>query len=201
MAEIAAEIEAFWLTDIVRDSRPRVADEIRQGLGMVSDTLFEVVTRIYRNLDASLARTFPDFKGRVPSLLRFGTWIGGDRDGNPHVTPEVTCEAVRMQQEMVLAHYLERVEELGQRLSHSRNWLRPGVKLLASLAVDHGEMPEACDVTDREPYRQKCRYIAERLRRTLAHAALGRARLEPRRSGASPRAFTVRRPSCATTWR
>ena len=170
LAEIAAEIESFWLSDIVRDSRPCVADEIRQGLGMVSETLFEVVTRLYRNFEGSLARTFPDFKGRVPSLLRFGTWIGGDRDGNPHVTPEVTAEAVRMQQELVLGHYLERVVELGQRLSHSRNWLRPGVKLLASLAADGDELPEVREATDREPYRQKCRYIEERLRRTLAFA-------------------------------
>ena len=74
-------------------------DEIRQGLGLVSETLFEVVRGVYRDLEASLERTFADFQGRVPSLLRFGTWIGGDRDGNPHVTPEVTSEAVRMHQE------------------------------------------------------------------------------------------------------
>ena len=58
---IAAEVETFWLTDIIRDHRPTVLDEIRQGLGMVCGTLFEIVPKVYRDLESALARTYPEY--------------------------------------------------------------------------------------------------------------------------------------------
>ncbi|MES1213005.1 MAG: phosphoenolpyruvate carboxylase, partial [Singulisphaera sp.] len=167
MSAITAEVEAFWFSDIVRNERPTVLDEIRHGLGLVSDTLFEIVPRVYRDFEEALARTFPDERIPLPPLLRFGSWIGGDRDGNPHVTPQVTREAVRLHQETVLKFYLKQVRELGRRLSHSSHFLQPGAALVESLAVDDKLLPEARRPGELEPYRQKCRYIAARLQRTL----------------------------------
>jgi phosphoenolpyruvate carboxylase len=167
ISAITAEVEACWFSDIVRNERPTVLDEIRHGLGLVSETLFEVVPRVYRDVETSLARSFPDDSMPVPALLRFGSWIGGDRDGNPHVTPEVTREAVRLHQETILKHYLQQVRELGRRLSHSRHFLDPGAALVASMAADEALLPEARRPGDLEPYRQKCRYIAARLQRTI----------------------------------
>ena len=164
---IAAEIETFWLTDIVRDHRPTVVDEIRQGLGMVCDTLFEIVPHVYRSLEGALARTYPEDGGRVPAFLRFGSWIGGDRDGNPNVTHDVTLDAVRLHQETILRHYLTQVQELGRQLSFSRHFLQPGADLVRSLEVDASLLPELSDDNDREPYRNKCRFIAARLQQTL----------------------------------
>jgi phosphoenolpyruvate carboxylase len=164
---ISAEVEVFWLTDTVRDVRPSAIDEIRHGLGLISSTLFEIVPRLYRDLEGSIARIFPAYGESLPTLVRFGTWIGGDRDGNPHVTSEVTREAVRLNQEAVVQHYLDKVLELGKRLSHSRRLLHPGDALTASLAMDRQALPQAGDSFENEPYRDKCRYIALRLERTL----------------------------------
>ena len=170
LADISAEIETFWLTDTVRDIRPRVIDEIRHGLGLVSETLFEVVPRVYRNLEGALRRTFPELTGEVPSLLRFGTWIGGDRDGNRYVTSEVTRDAVRLHQETILQHYMEQVAELGRRLSHSRHLCEPSEALLVALAQHREQLSGGSEPATNEPYREICRTIETRLKLTLERA-------------------------------
>lgn len=167
---IAAQIETFWLTDIVRDHRPTVLDEIRHGLGMVCDTLFQIVPQVYRGLEGALGRTYPDFAGPVPPFLRFGSWIGGDRDGNPNVTHDVTLDAVRLHQETILRHYVAQVVELGRRLSFSQHFLRPGAELSRSLDVDARLVPDLEDSSDHEPFRRKCRFVVARLEQTLEHS-------------------------------
>ena len=164
LAEIAEEVETFWLSDLVRGERPSVLDEVAQGLGVVGDTLFEVVPRLYRKMEAALQRVYPEAAtASVPSFLRFGGWIGGDRDGNPNVTHDVTAEAVRMQQEAVLRQYLVRVEELGRRMSHSAQFIAP-----AAAPLDPpGLIPDAPASKKHEPFRDRCRAIAARLTRTL----------------------------------
>ncbi len=121
LAEIAEEIETSLVRPIWSAAkRPSVLDEVAQGLGVVGDTLLEVVPRLYRQTETALRRVYPDLASSpVPSFLRFGGWIGGDRDGNPAVTHDVTAEAVRLQQETILRRYLACVDELGRRLSHS----------------------------------------------------------------------------------
>lgn len=169
-ATIAEEVETFWLTDLVRSERPSVLDEVAQGLSVVAPTLFEVVPWIYRQIESNLKRIYPDQSVHVPGFLRFGGWIGGDRDGNPNVTHAVTAQAIRLQQESVLSRYLEKIQELGRRLSHSA---RRGAKgdelaanepedaLLASLAPNFS--------SPLEPFRAMCRAIEKRLQLTLAY--------------------------------
>jgi len=166
---IAEEIEACWLTDVIRHSRPTVLDEIRQGIGMVCNTILEIIPRVYRDLETAFGPTGREGTARFPSLLRFGSWIGGDRDGNPHVTHDVTQAAVRLHQETILRHYIAQVAELGRKLSHSKNWLQPGSELLDSLRNDKELLPDAEDPGEREPYRRKCKFILHRLNRTLQH--------------------------------
>src|SRR5262249_13814784 len=102
LAAVAEEGETLWLSNLVRGKRPTVLDEVAQGLEVVEGNLFEVVPRVYRALEGALRRVYPELAAfRVPGLLRFGSWIGGDRDGNPNVTPGVTAEAVRWQQETI----------------------------------------------------------------------------------------------------
>jgi phosphoenolpyruvate carboxylase len=163
MEAIAAEVETFWLTDIVRAARPTPLDEVRQGLGMVSATLFEIVPRVYRALEEALQRVYPEWSWSVPPLLRFGSWIGGDRDGNPFVTPEVTCEAVRLHQETILRHYMARADELGRALSHSGHLVAAGEELLRSLREDEAALPAAAFDSRSEPYRRKCAAVRARL--------------------------------------
>jgi len=170
VAEIAEEVETLWLSDTIRAARPTVLDEVRQGLGLVEGSLLEVVPRVYRNLEAGLDRVYPGRDWRVPPFLRFGSWIGGDRDGHPGVTARATAEAVRLQQEGLLRHYLGRVDDLWRRLSHADAPGAAGGALRESIARDAGEFPGVADPADREPYRAKCRMIAAKLRRTLDHA-------------------------------
>jgi phosphoenolpyruvate carboxylase len=158
LAEIAEEIETFWFSDLVRAERPSVLDEVAQGLGVVGDTLFDVVPRLYRQTETALRRVYPELDSSpVPSFLRFGGWIGGDRDGNPAVTHDVTAEAVRVQQEMILRRYLACVDELSRRLSHAAVSGAP-------LSPDAGNLQD-----QREPLRARCRVIAARLRQTLEY--------------------------------
>ena len=94
-----------------------------------------------------------------PAFLRFGSWIGGDRDGNPNVTHDVTREAVRLHQETILRHYIAQVAELGRRLSSFQHFLKPGDELMQSLEVDATLRPRSAEGRAIcEPYRRKCRY-------------------------------------------
>jgi phosphoenolpyruvate carboxylase len=166
---IAEEVETLWLTSAVRSNRPSVLDEVRQVLGLVESRLLDVVPKVYRKLEGALAQVYPGYSRAVPSFLRFGSWIGGDRDGHPNVTHTVTAEAIRLQQETILKHYLHRIEVLGSKLSHSEPFVTAGPQLRESLAADAAIFPDASTPKVEEPYRAKCRMIARKLRRTLEH--------------------------------
>ena len=167
IASIAEEVETLWLSDTIREARPTVKDEVRQGLGVVEENLLDVVPRVYRSLEAGLNRVYPDREWKVPAFLRFGSWIGGDRDGHPGVKASTTAEAIRLQQESLLVHYLDRVDDLWRRLSHSDRLGQSGSALRESLAEDAAIFPEIDLSAHHEPYRAKCRMIAAKLRKTL----------------------------------
>ncbi len=152
--------------------QPTVMDEVSNGLYYLDATLFEAVPTVLDELERRLQENFPGTKlrdGAAP--LRFGSWIGGDRDGNPFVTPEVTWETVRQQQRLVLRKYLAAVAERGRRLSESSRFAAASDELRASLAADAEALPTtAAEVTKRnpeEPYRQKLSFIYARLENTL----------------------------------
>jgi phosphoenolpyruvate carboxylase len=168
---LAAEIESIWQTDEVRHTQPTVLDELHNTLYYFRLTLFEAVPTLLEELDRQLADKFPGVRPqeeRTP--LRFGSWVGGDRDGNPFVTPEVTWETVRQQQALVLDRYHESVVDLARRLSESERFVPPSEALRQSLQRDAREMPAlARELTKRypeEPYRQKLLYILERIQNT-----------------------------------
>src|SRR6266540_3532373 len=100
---IREEITALWLTDEVRRRAPTVLDEVRNGLYYFEQSLWHVVPRLYRELEASLAAAYPGQSLTVPPFLRFGSWVGGDRDGNPSVTADVTEATLRLHKETALA--------------------------------------------------------------------------------------------------
>lgn len=164
---IAQELETFWFTALVRSQRPTVLDEVQQALRMVS-CLFGVVPRIYRELEGALQRSYPEWgETALPAFLHFGSWIGGDRDGNPNVTATVTSETLKLQQETILQHYLKRVEELGRRLSHAEPFVALTPAFRAILQRGRTLVPELSASSAQEPYRLQCQIIAARLQRTL----------------------------------
>src|SRR5262245_45302614 len=117
---LAAEVESVWQTDEVRHTQPTVLDEVNHGLYYFDATLFDAAPAMLDELERGLEENFPGVELRDgASPLRFGSWIGGDRDGNPFVTSEITWETLRLQQRLVLRKYRDAVAELGRRLSES----------------------------------------------------------------------------------
>ena len=170
---LAAEVESIWQTDEVRQTQTTVLDEVNNTLFYFDTTLFDTVPVLMEEIEARLSEYFPGVKlkdGRVP--VRFGSWVGGDRDGNPFVTPEITWETVRLQQRMILRKYLRSVSDLSRRLSESSRFSAPSQELLNSLSRDIQEMPaDAEEILKRnpeEPYRQKLSFIYNRIENTLA---------------------------------
>jgi len=119
--DIIAEITALWQTDDVRQSRPLVRDEIRMALDYYEASIFDTLPVLYSEVAAALALECEIDAGLadLPQLVSFGSWIGGDRDGNPFVTPETTREALGMARELLFAHYRRRLQHLFDHLSSS----------------------------------------------------------------------------------
>ena len=118
---IHAEVTSLWQTDEVRLAKPTVSDEIRMGLRYFRLSLFDSLPRIYTEIVASFREVYgislDEFT--VPDLIHFGSWIGGDRDGNPLVKPNCIRDALDMARAVVLNEYLHDVEALSSRLSSS----------------------------------------------------------------------------------
>ncbi len=118
---IIAEITALWQTDEVRRRRPTVRDEIRMGLDYYPSVLFETLPALYEEFADDFNEAYGEElpANALPRVLRFGSWIGGDRDGNPLVTPECTRDALEIARETILDYYVERMNDLIWQLSPS----------------------------------------------------------------------------------
>jgi glycosyltransferase involved in cell wall biosynthesis len=119
LTRIAEEIVGLWQSDEVRIVRPQVLDEVKNGLFYFEATLYDLVPRLYRALERALVTYYPEHRWHVPELLRFGSWMGGDRDGNPYVTPDVTIETVKLMRAWALRRHTSSIEELSRRLGLS----------------------------------------------------------------------------------
>ena len=194
------EITLLWRTSDLRLVAPAPFDEVRTAMAFFDATLFTVVPRLYRALDAALDPPTGRAPGpaadsgrtgtRAPRLvpfLRWGSWIGGDRDGNPEVTAEVTEKALRIHADHVLRGYEAVATRLMQTLAAAASAEHVSRSIVSRLARDAEDLPE----TDRqlrrrfpdEPYRQRFGFIAERLRRTRAALTGEPAPLTGRYSG------------------
>ncbi len=172
--ELLNQIQVLWKTDEVRVHRPRVEDEIKNGLFYFRETLFDAVPRIHRNLLRAVRSAYGDDAANVtvPPVIRFGSWIGGDRDGNPFVTHDATKLALRLQSREVLRHYCRRIERLGMDLTHSSTLIRPSAFFEARLAADDDIRAQAMgnhpSRYGQEPYRLKLFLMHYRLSQRIA---------------------------------
>jgi phosphoenolpyruvate carboxylase len=174
--ELENQIQVLWKTDEMRVHKPEVRDEIRNGLFYFRESLFDAVPQVYRYLERAVRKHFgTDPHGQpvvpVPSFLRFGSWIGGDRDGNPYVKPQTTVLAARMHMREALAEYITRVIELGHILTYSSQMVQPSPELMASLARDEQDCAEIFVEKPtrfiQEPYRRKLFIMRHRLERAF----------------------------------
>jgi phosphoenolpyruvate carboxylase len=109
---LTAEITALWETDEVRTRRPTVRDEVKMGLDYYDASIYGTLPGLYTEVAAAFEAEYGVClsPAEMPVLLSFGSWIGGDRDGNPYVTPQVTREALQMAREHLLAHYQQELQ-------------------------------------------------------------------------------------------
>ena len=161
------EVLTLWQTDELRDRKPTVLDEVRNGMYYFHETLFEVLPNVYEELERCLEKYYPEEKWHVPTYLRFGSWIGGDRDGNPSVTADVTWQTLNMQRNLVIHKYENSVRELSRQLSFSTTIVNVTGELLESIREDAANV-ELSTVepwtNDKEPYRVKLRYVLQKLK-------------------------------------
>jgi phosphoenolpyruvate carboxylase len=179
VAGLLEEVTLLWQTDEVRLTRPTPLDEVRNGLFFFDQTLFDVVPTIYRDLARALKASYPSEQWTVPPFLRFSTWIGGDRDGNPLVTDAVTLDALAMHRALALRRYRSDVAALQRSLSSSVHRVGVSAALLDAIATSAEELGEIGQAiigrNQTEPYRQMLALIDERLRRTQEDIAGGYA--------------------------
>ncbi len=115
--QLASTIQELWSSDEIRAVSPTALDEVRAGLVYFHSTLLEVVPRLYRELEDAVAGDYPGAGIVIPPLLSFGSWIGGDRDGNPNVTSAVTLQTLGLMRRMALDFLALRVGRLAERVS------------------------------------------------------------------------------------
>jgi phosphoenolpyruvate carboxylase len=166
---IIAEITALWQTDEVRRRQPTVRDEIRMGLDHYPSVLFETLPALYEELADDFQEAYGEelSANALPRVLRFGSWIGGDRDGNPLVTPECTRDALQIARETILGYYIGRVNELIWQLSPSTHQVRVSVRLEAALQSYEATVSSPELNPERHPpqevYRRFLDYVLARL--------------------------------------
>jgi phosphoenolpyruvate carboxylase len=171
---IARQIALLWLTRSLRRERLFVADEVESALSYMRDIFLPVLPRLYARWEGVLGR-------RPKSFLRVGSWIGGDRDGNPNVTAETLRLALGRASETVLEYYLDQVHALGAELSLSVELARHTEGLQALADRSHDNAPARSD----EPYRRTISGIYARLAATY-EAAIGRKPPRPSQLAAEP---------------
>ncbi len=169
-AAILSEITSLWQTDEVRLHKPSATDEVRIGLDYYPVTLFDTVPRLY----AELAESFSQVYGEAledtafPELVDFGSWIGGDRDGNPLVSAGCTADALQLARKTIFDHYIAEVIRLIDELSSSVRQV-PAAKLLRASLQEYEstlvDLPHPASwISETEVYRRFLNFVAARLR-------------------------------------
>ncbi|MUV37622.1 Phosphoenolpyruvate carboxylase [Lentibacillus sp. JNUCC-1] len=162
------EITALWHTDELRHRKPEVLDEVKNGLYYFDQTLFETLPAVFHELEMQLQEQVSEKDWEVPNFIHFGSWIGGDRDGNPNVTPEITWTTLEMQRELILKKYEASLVDLMRRFSQSSERIS-----ISQAFIDRTEAEEARYLETGEKwyvasevYRRKFAVILKRLRET-----------------------------------
>ncbi|KVT02566.1 phosphoenolpyruvate carboxylase [Burkholderia ubonensis] len=175
-AMLRARVTALWQTRMLRDARLTVGDEIENALSYYRATFLDELPALYGDIEAALAEH--GLPARVPAFFQMGSWIGGDRDGNPNVTATTLDEAIHRQSAVILEHYLEQVHKLGAELSVSNLLVGASDAVKALAAASPDQSPHRVD----EPYRRALIGIYTRLAAS-ARVRLGEGTVPVRSAG------------------
>jgi len=164
-ALIKAKITALWQTDEVRRKRPTVSDEIRMGLDYFRHPLFDSLPDLYATLLQEYRDVFAsESENGFPTVIRFGSWIGGDRDGNPYVDEQCTRLALKLARDTISEYYLGRLADLVNRVSPSLNQVSVSKDLLNALErVNQLPLETSGWPPAEEPYRAYLWLLSKRL--------------------------------------
>src|SRR5437588_1562957 len=167
---IATQVDVLWHTDELRSFRPRVLDEVGNALFYLERTFFDTLPEVQQQLADALTRWYPDI--RPPDgIIRVGSWVGSDQDGNPNADAAMLAQTLHLQRRSLLTLYRERVRALARDLSQSTRLAGVSSELTSSIGRDEAELGEYADSlspgTRDEPYRRKLSFIWRRLGATL----------------------------------
>lgn len=169
--ELYEEVTILWQTDELRVRRPEVEGEINRTLLFFENPLISATLEVYRDLENELARQYPEDPPSLGRVLEFGSWVGGDQDGNPFVKPETLTTALRLHRTLILNRHLTSTENLAAHLGQSTKLSEVSEELRHSVEEDAELLPQEAerqrDTDPNELYRHKLQFIAERLRHTL----------------------------------
>jgi phosphoenolpyruvate carboxylase len=175
LGQIRQEMTTGWQTVESLDEGIRLRDEAEHVLFFLTDVLYRMVPPFYESLESALAGAFPERSVRVPAILQFGTWVGGDMDGNPHVTAKSIRQTLARQRSLVLDLYYRECSELAQHLSQGSARVGVSEELARRTQLYAGHFPEAAaslPARHREmPYRAFLRLVAARIKATYDDAA------------------------------
>lgn len=159
-------ILTLWQTRMLRSSKLSVLDEVENGLSFYDHTMLRELPHLYAKLEDLLVTHDPVAQGiELPSFMKIGSWIGGDRDGNPFVTAEVLAEALKMQSKRALCFYLDELHKLASQLSVARSMVKCSDELEALANRSPDDSPHRAG----EPYRRAVYGIYARLCATFNH--------------------------------
>jgi phosphoenolpyruvate carboxylase len=182
--QVRHEIEILWMTGELRLEKPTVEQEVLWALHFFNETLFESVPQAHEKLERALAQHYPDHEFEVPAFFQFGSWVGGDRDGNPFVTNDVTRRSLLEYRLAALRRYRQRLGELIRRLSISERAIRVPDDFRRYLDRLLAASGDAAGIAARNPgeiFRQFLACVLRRLDLTLAPAE--RHEVEPDEGG------------------
>lgn len=173
VTDLKNEIDLLWLTGELRLEKPTVAQEVAWGLHFFEESLFERVPELLEKLEWTLGQHYPEQEFRIPPFFQFGSWIGGDRDGNPFVTNEVTKDTMLTNRLVSLTRYRQRLEQLVRTSSIAEHALNVSEKYLEVLSHTLEESGDKDGIALRNPgevFRQFAVCMLQKLDATLSGA-------------------------------
>lgn len=171
--ELYRQLTALWNTDEIRSDRISVMDEVNNSVYFFQRTIIDVVAWLHHDLRGALRAAYPGHEFRVGQFLRYHSWVGGDRDGNPNVTPEVTWATVLHHHQVILSYYITTIDALKRELSLSSRILPIPDELTNSLTSDAVRVALSSEEQERyrvQPFALKLAYMQKRLEATQARA-------------------------------